>query len=114
MKHKSRKAALEDAARRLHTHTVVFEKNSLEETVVAMAQIGQSNQEIARSTGLSLAQVQYRISKAQREAHTRWRSEFRNGGGLAHTAILAVMDQARKVVREQVAPAYLPLALSKF
>jgi DNA-binding NarL/FixJ family response regulator len=100
-------------ALKLHTHVVVFKSNSMEETVAAMAQFGQTTKAIAERTGLSPAQVQYRVSKAQNTMGTRFRSDFRNYSEMAQTVMKTHMGTARNVIQKNVAVKFMPLAASR-
>jgi hypothetical protein len=105
--------SLKKQALKLHTHVVVFKQNSKEETVAAMAQFGQTTKAIATTTGLTPAQVQYRVSKAQNEMGRKFRSEFRNGSVIAVRVMKAHLGEAREVIQKSVAPKFVPLALSR-
>lgn len=87
--------------KRLHTHTVVFEAvNDVE--CACLALLGQTTSAIARETGLSESQVQYRVSKA---GIKRW--DFRNGRStLAREMIERCYGSAQKEVEHQIAPKF--------
>jgi hypothetical protein len=105
--------AIKKQALKLHTHVVVFKSNSAEETVAAMAQFGQTTKAIAGRTGLSAAQVQYRISKAQNTMGTRFRADFRNGSVMAQTVMKTHMGTARNVIQKNVTVKFTPKAESR-
>ena len=92
-----------EAARRLHTHTVVFDPDSLDELCVVKAICGKTTKCIARETGLTTSQVQYRIIKAQRAVNAKFRSDFRNGNEMSKLAETAIRKPARAYVRTTVA-----------
>lgn len=100
-------------ALKLHTHVVVFKSSSMEETVAAMAQFGQTTKAIAERTGLSAAQVQYRVSKAQNTMGIRFRSSFRNYSDMAKLVMQTHMGAARNVIQKNVAVKFVPLASSR-
>jgi DNA-binding Lrp family transcriptional regulator len=85
----------------------------MEETVAAMAQFGQTTRAIAERTGLSAAQVQYRVSKAQNTMGTRFRADFRNGSDMAQTVMKTHMGAARSVIQKNVTVKFVPLAASR-
>ena len=104
---------LQQEALKLHTHIVVFRANSVEETVAAMAQGGATTKAIAKAVGMSQHEAQYRITKAQREMGVRFRTEYRNGGGLFDEAMSAILRSARARIQKNVTPKFLPLASSR-
>ena len=100
-------------AKKYHTHTVIFTVKTVDETVLKEAQSGMSTKYIAEKTGLSEAQVQYRISKGQNLVKRRFRQEFRNGGGLAPIAVAACGKAASRFVQTHITPKLLPFAASR-
>jgi len=98
---------------KLHTHVIVFKKDSIEELVAIKAQAGKTTRRIAEETGLTEAQVQYRISKAQNELGISFRKEFRNGGGFSDIAEEAIAQAASQRIQKQIAPKFLPFADSR-
>jgi hypothetical protein len=111
---KSKKSSkLEAEVKRMHTQTVVFKSNSEEEDVAWLARTGWTTKAIAATIGVSEAQAQYRILKAQRQVGVRFRSEFRNGSPLALKAAKAVEADVRAEIQEKVTPKFLPSALNR-
>lgn len=101
------------AAKKLHTHVIVFKKGSEESKVAGMAMFGQTTKEIAKELGITESQAQYRISKSQDQMGIKFRSDFRNGGVMAKKAMKVLMPAAENIIQREVAPKFLPLATSR-
>ena len=104
---------LQQEALKLHTHVVVFKKGSEEERVAIKAQAGKTTKTIAKEMGLSEAQVQFRIKKAQDRLGVKFRAEYRGGGGFSELAEEAISKAASKRIQDEVAPAFVPLSVSR-
>lgn len=101
---------IKQEARKLCRHTIVF-TDVESATVASLAMRGISTRAIADELGLSAAQAQYRVSKAQNSLKTRFRADYRNGRGAVVRQMLKATDHiASKVVRDQVAPQFIPFA----
>ena len=108
---KKQRVELANEAERRHTMTVIFDQDSDEELVAIKAKGGKTTKCIARETGLSEAQVQYRVLKSQRQEGKRYRADYRDGQSpLAAIAEQAIFSAARADVQKLVAPAFAPFA----
>lgn len=104
------KKAIQEQARRLCRHTIIFTATD-DRLVVTRALQGQTSLTIAAETGLSVSQVQYRIAKAQRDLGVRFRSEYRSGNSpLSSRMLAATQDMAAHYVDREIAPRFIPLA----
>lgn len=100
----------ENQARKLCTHTVVF-VDPTDVAVVMRSLQGRTTRAIAREFSMTEAQVQYRISKAQKSIKARFRADYRNGSSELSQQMLAATDKfARVVVQDKVAPKFAALA----
>lgn len=97
---------LKQTARLMNTHVVVFTSGSEEELCAIKAQAGKTTRQIALETGLTAAQVQYRILKAQRVCKVQFRKEYRNGGGFSAIAEQAIRVSAAHRIQQQVFPVF--------
>lgn len=95
---------IQQAARRIHTHTVVFE-SSQDVECACRALLGQTTDAICRETGLSKGQVQYRIHKAQidRMAYRHGRTSF------SKVVIDNCYGMAEQIVSKNIAPKFAKL-----
>ena len=76
-----------------------------------MAMQGISTKAIASELGISEAQAQYRISKAQNSLETKFRYDYRNRRGqVVEQMLKASYKIASQVIRNQVAPKFIPFA----
>jgi len=93
-----------------HRHWLVFSADSQETQVAVWAQCGLSTRAIASKANITVAQAQYRISKAQRAVGAKFRADYRNGSELAYAAADFLAPRLRKVIMDTVAPKFMPLA----
>lgn len=101
---------IEQEARKLCRHTIVF-TDLQSATAASLAMQGISTKAIAGELGLSEAQAQYRVSKAQASMKARFRADYRNGRGPVVRQMLKATDAiASKVVQDQIAPKFIPFA----
>jgi len=99
----------EQTALQMRRHTVVFTK-TLDRLVLVRALQGLTTKAIAAETGLSEAQVQYRILKAQRSQNTRFRNDYRSGqGSLVKAMLKATTSFGETLVRHKIAPHFAPM-----
>lgn len=96
---------IQKAARSLHTHTVVFKTGSDEDHAVRYAMCGQTTKAIAAKTGLTEAQVQYRLTKAK--VKRTGKDGFRNGTNPFAVKVLNYgFKLAKSVVADEIAPRF--------
>ena len=100
-------------ALKMHTHVVIFKRDSEEERVAIKAQAGKTTKAIAREMGMTVSEAQYRILKAQRLMGVRFRAEYRNGGGCADLAERAIAKKASRRIQQHVTPKLLPYSVSQ-
>jgi DNA-binding transcriptional regulator LsrR (DeoR family) len=101
---------LKREAQKLCRHTVVF-TDPTDILAAVRAMQGRTTKAIARELGISAAQAQYRIQKAQRSMATKFRSDYRNGNSpLATQMLTATEGLGMAVVSKQIAPKFIPLA----
>jgi hypothetical protein len=94
-----------EKAKRLHTHTVVFQ-NPVEVDCAVRAMLGQTTNAIAQATGLSPFQVMYRIHKAGIR-----RADYRNCTSETAQVCYNVMNTALdKEVRAEITPKFVKYA----
>lgn len=97
-------------ASKLRTHTVVF--TDVTDILVAVRGMqGRTTKAIAHELGITESQAQYRILKAQKTMSTRFRADYRGGTGKIAMQMLKATERiGMKIVRQDVAPKFIPLA----
>lgn len=103
-------ATIEDRARRLCRHTVVY--TAVQDIQVAVLALqGRTTKSISKQVGISESMVQYRIMKAQRSMNTRFRADYRGGcGALAVEMSQATYGLAARFVNAKIAPKFIRFA----
>ncbi len=98
--------AKKTGTRRAVSHRWTFASEA-EIEAIALAQLGQSNRRIVRSTGIADGSVSYILGKAKRleeyeKGHT-YRSEWRDGSGkLVNQVINQVLPQLKEKASERL------------
>lgn len=101
---------VENEARKLCTHTVVF-TNPMEKMVAVRAMQGRSTKAIAQEFKITVSRAQYRVTKAQAVLGTYFRADYRNGtGAVVKKMMRATQEIGLKVVEQQIAPKFIPFA----
>ena len=99
-------------ARKLCRHTIIF-TDSTDILVAVRGMQGRTTKAIARELGITESQAQYRILKAQKSMKTKFRADYRGGtGGIAQQMLKATERIGMGVVRNEIAPQFIPLASS--
>jgi hypothetical protein len=103
---------IEAEARQLCRHKIVF-SDWIDILCAVRAMQGRTTKAIANEFGLSEAQTQYRISKAQHtiSKETRFRSDYRTGmNGFAKQMLAATEQLGVSFIKKKVAPKWIPYA----
>lgn len=97
-------------ARKLCRHTIIF--TDVTDILVAVRGMqGRTTKAIAAELSITESQAQYRILKAQKSIGTKFRADYRGGtGAIAQKMLKATERIGMGVVREQIAPQFIPLA----
>ncbi len=104
------KAQIEKKAREMCRHSIVF-TDVVDVLVATRGMQGRSTKAIARELGITAAQTQYRISKAQSSLGMRFRAEYRNGTTPVARRMLALTERIGiEFVETKIAPKFIPYA----
>jgi hypothetical protein len=110
MRKKATPTKLEQEARRLCTHTIVF-TDLTEKMCAVRAMQGRTTKAIAHEFRITESEAQYRIIKAQKSMNTRFRRDYRNGDGKVAQKMLRATEQiGLRVVDHEIAPKFIPFA----
>lgn len=101
---------IDQRARKLCTQTVVY-TDLTDAMVLVRALAGRTTKAIAREFKLTESEAQYRITKAQKDAGTYFRADYRNGTStIAQEMLHATEAIGLSHVRKTIVPRFAPYA----